>query len=346
MFGSNYSDAIKMQQTYYIFQQELLSRLLGLAYAKNIYTANVGVVSIAMSNDGQYQITHESNMDQFEATMLVLGQPERWDQDFEAMFQDKLEQYHVPPYGGTIDETCTRPLFLFRLAVAYLRDPAGGAMVVQKNPVSLPDIPAMEGQFIGKDEDENEDHEWTDEERKAQANKVEYAALEGLPVGATILEIILIANEDEAEKQILFNAERLRNLPDNQRPDLNDVSYDRIVFVLNDGTAFVLHNESEGDYGCDVSIHLVDIEGDLFDLIDRPLVVSETASHRPPEKCCDSETWTYYRIATPKGMVSLRWHGRSNSYYSEAVSHGVLKGAKIAPGILADNNSINEFLEE
>lgn len=346
MFGSNYSDAIKMQQTYYIFQQELLSRLLGLAYAKGIYTANVGVVSIAMSNDGQYQITHESNMDQFEATMLVLGQPEHWDQDFESMFQDKLEQYHVPSYGGTIDETCTRPLFLFRLAVAYLRDPAGGAMVVQKNPVSLPDIPAMEGQFISKDEDDDVEREFTDDERKAQAGKVEYAPLDGLPVGSTIREIILIKDEDKAEKQILFNAVRLENLPDNQRPDLDDGSYDRLVFVLNDGTAFVLHNESEGDYGCDVHIHLVDIEGDLFDLIDRPLVVSETASYSPPEKICDRETWTYYRLATPKGMVSLRWQGGSNGYYSEAVSHGILKGAKIAPGILAGNNEIHEFLED
>lgn len=341
----NVSDVIQMQQPYYIFQEELLSRLLGLAYSKGIYTANVGHVTMSLGEDNMYMFTHDSNMNQFEAAMLILGQAERWDQDFEVMFQDKLEQFHVPVYGGSIDETCTRPLFLFRLAVAFLRDPAGGAMVVQKKALVIPDIP-VEGTFIGKDEDENEEHEWTDEERKAQANKVEYAALEGLPVGATILEIILIANEDEAEKQILFNAERLLNLPDNQRPDLNDVSYDRMVFVLNDGTAFVLHNESEGDYGCDVSIHLVDIEGDLFDLIDRPLVVSETASHRPPEKCCDSETWTYYRIATPKGMVSLRWHGRSNSYYSESVSHGVLKGAKIAPGILADNNSINEFLEE
>lgn len=343
MFGSNYSDAIKMQQTYYIFQQELLSRLLGLAYAKNIYTANVGVVSIAMSDDGQYQITHESNMDQFEATMLVLGQPERWDQDFEVMFQDKLQQYHVPVYGGTIDETCTRPLFLFRLAVAYLRDPAGGAMVVQKQPTRIPDLPAtapLEGELM---DDELPDLD--EKDRKAKGNDVEYKMIKEMPVGSTILEIILVNDGDEPEKQVIFNAARLSGLIGSQRPDISELKPERIFFVLADGTMVAFWHYKD----CCESVYCEDIEGDLFDLIGRPLVVSETAYHSPEnhQRGVESETWTYYRIGTPKGMVSLRWLGSSSGYYSEHVSVGVLKGENIPKALKCSERwDFQELFEE
>ena len=98
----------------------------------------------------------------------------------------------------------------------------------------------------------------------------------------------------------------------------------RLLFKVDDGAVYALHHIQD----CCESVHLEDVCGDLADLVGSPMVLAEEVCGDPPPRKegegdhIESETWTFYRFATVKGTVTLRWHGTSNGYYSESVSFG------------------------
>lgn len=96
---------------------------------------------------------------------------------------------------------------------------------------------------------------------------------------------------------------------------------DFVTFTCDDGEKFAMFHSQD----CCESVSVDDVEGDIGDLIGSPVVLAEesTSSENPdgvpgPEYQ-DSFTWTFYRIATAKGYVVIRWYGESNGYYSESV---------------------------
>ena len=95
-------------------------------------------------------------------------------------------------------------------------------------------------------------------------------------------------------------------------------------FLLTDtdGSTYKFYHDQD----CCESVTIEDINGDLSDLIGSPILISEeTTSNENPEGVTkdyqDSFTWTFYRFATAKGWVIVRWYGESNGYYSESVSY-------------------------
>ena len=95
-----------------------------------------------------------------------------------------------------------------------------------------------------------------------------------------------------------------------------------LLFETANGERFMFSHEQD----CCERVDINDIVGDLQDLVGEPLLLAEEVQGETPvdfnEREYESVTWTFYKFATRKGYVDVRWLGESNGYYSEGVSLG------------------------
>ena len=103
--------------------------------------------------------------------------------------------------------------------------------------------------------------------------------------------------------------------------------WDRITLISTTGERYIMEHIPE----CCEEVYIESIVGDLDDLVGSEILLAEKVQQReedgaqalvPYDVTRDNQTftWTFYKLATLKGYVDIRWYGESNGYYSEDVS--------------------------
>ena len=95
------------------------------------------------------------------------------------------------------------------------------------------------------------------------------------------------------------------------------VDSDEMLFETAQGERFMFAHQQM----CCETVSINDIVGDLQDLVGEPLLISEEVkgATEPDAEHYESYSYTFYKFATRKGYVDVRWLGESNGYYSEGV---------------------------
>lgn len=93
-----------------------------------------------------------------------------------------------------------------------------------------------------------------------------------------------------------------------------DFSPRKVEFITTCGKKYELYHEQD----CCEEVDLKDLEGDLSDLVGSPIVLAEVASDSTEVLSDDNwlHSWTFYRLATCKGYVVIRFYGESNGCYA------------------------------
>lgn len=76
---------------------------------------------------------------------------------------------------------------------------------------------------------------------------------------------------------------------------------------------------------CCEDVQVEDVCGEVSDLIGTPILLAECVTSKDPpagSEVGEEDLWTFYKLVTINGAMTIRWHGSSNGYYGIEVSFG------------------------
>jgi hypothetical protein len=120
----------------------------------------------------------------------------------------------------------------------------------------------------------------------------------------------------------MWNSETVEVLKGKTMSSVANNGDEELVFTTTGGETWKLYHEQD----CCESVSIEDITGELSDLVGAPFLMAEEIQESGnPEGVevrgeQESFTWTFYKFATIKGYVTVRWYGSSSGYYSESVN--------------------------
>lgn len=99
-----------------------------------------------------------------------------------------------------------------------------------------------------------------------------------------------------------------------------------IQFIDSENNIYYMYHEQD----CCEEVYIKDICGNLSHLLDSPITMAECIVNKGniDEDEWGTGTWTFYKLATVKGYVTISWYGESNSYYSETVDFVIEESIK------------------
>jgi hypothetical protein len=116
--------------------------------------------------------------------------------------------------------------------------------------------------------------------------------------------------------------ERVAYVKGDKRVENREIGAEMVRFKTTCGRVF----EMQHHQNCCEDVQVEDVCGDPTDLIGSPILLAECVSSAEPPpgaKGVDDENlWTFYKLATMNGAVTIRWYGSSNGYYGVEVSFG------------------------
>lgn len=98
---------------------------------------------------------------------------------------------------------------------------------------------------------------------------------------------------------------------------------EELIFTATDGEVYKLYHVQD----CCEEVTIADIFGDLDDILGSPILIAEEIQNSINITPKDAPaydggffTWTFYKLDTAKGGVTIRWYGSSSGDYSVAVA--------------------------